>query len=625
MYLDKLKINSFRKYKELTVRFNSGLNLLVGENDSGKTAIVDAIKYVLHTQSFEYVRPNYEDFHLEIGRDENERSDSFSIECFFKGFKDVEAKSFIEWLGVDEEGAYYLKVWLIATRKNGKVYYDLKAGPDEEGTQITGEARDLLRTTYLKPLRDAESELTPKRGSRLSQILDNHDEFTDKENHRLKRIMNLTNKAIERFFTRYDGKDILQDINNYLSSFSLEANQLNSKFQVSENSLKSILEKLSLKLFNHETSENNIQGLGSNNLLYIAAELLLLKKLEFSGLKLGLIEEVEAHLHPQTQIRLIEAIQSVAESNHIQFILTTHSPNLASKVKLNNLIVCRNGSAYPMGSCYTKLSKGDYFFLERFLDSTKANMFFANGVILVEGDAENILLPTIAKKINLDLSKHGVSIVNVGSTAFLRYANIFLRQADREFNLRVSLITDVDVKPFETIPKQTKKVELTPKIGLEKATYKDVELTEQEVEANRLNTITKKRSLYPLPIKSFIAPHWTLEYSIARSVLSKPFWSAVYLCWKTKGKDYVYMLDDKLKFTREAEQQYSEWVRDKLSADEIAYNIYKETLLNKKLSKAVVAQVFAQILDEGGSLNIKSDQDLKYLVHAIEYATGSTS
>ncbi|NOR45342.1 MAG: AAA family ATPase, partial [Candidatus Delongbacteria bacterium] len=394
MYLDSLRIINFRKFKDLEVKFNKGLNLIVGENDSGKTAIIDAVKYVLQTQSYEYIRPSYEDFHLEESKKEEERSTKFRIECIFSDFEDYEAKSFLEWLGIDDDKKYYLKIWYEATRKDTKVFYDIKAGADDEGTSVSGEARDFLRTTYLKPLRDAERELTPKRGSRLSQILDSHDQFKNKDKHRLKWIMKLTNKAIEKYFTNYEGKDLLDDINKYLSNFTLQSNQLNSKFIVSENSLKSILEKLALKLFNHDISENNIQGLGSHNLLYISAELLLLKKLEYSGLKLAMIEEIEAHLHPQIQIRLIEAIQEIGEKNNIQFILTSHSPNLASKIKLKNLIVCKNGQTYPMGDELTELDIGDYYFLEKFLDSTKANLFFANAVILVEGVAENILIPT---------------------------------------------------------------------------------------------------------------------------------------------------------------------------------------------------------------------------------------
>ena len=62
MYLKSLNLNNFRKFQNLQVEFTKGLNLLVGENDAGKTAIVDAIKYVLNTQSFDYIRPSYEDF-----------------------------------------------------------------------------------------------------------------------------------------------------------------------------------------------------------------------------------------------------------------------------------------------------------------------------------------------------------------------------------------------------------------------------------------------------------------------------------------------------------------------------------------------------------------------------------
>lgn len=80
----------------------------------------------------------------------------------------------------------------------------------------------------------------------------------------------------------------------------------------------------------------------------------------------------------------------------MQFILSTHSITLASKIKLANLIVLKGKEAFPMSSEYTKMTPDDYNFLERFLDATKANLFFARGLILVEGDAENLLVPAIA-------------------------------------------------------------------------------------------------------------------------------------------------------------------------------------------------------------------------------------
>jgi len=324
-----------------------------------------------------------------------------------------------------------------------------------------------------------------------------------------------------------------------------------------------------------------------------------------------LIEELEAHLHPQAQMQVIEKLQT--EINK-QLILTTHSPNLASKVKLENLIICNKGKAHPMGSSYTKLESGDYYFLERFLDATKADLFFAKGILLVEGAAENILLPTMARVLGKNLTDYGVSIVNVGGVAFLRYANIFLREQNPQMEVKVSLITDVDVQPIECKP--TKKVN-----GIKGEMASDI------LESKRIDTIEEKKSKYDEPIKSFIAPYWTLEYTIALSCLSKLFNQAVYICWKSKNRDYVYTNDEKRQYIVDANIEYDNWVTNGQSIEIIAFEIYNNRL-NKgtnKLSKAVVAQVFAQLLDEVDltSYDIRNDDKLKYLVDAINYATGT--
>jgi putative ATP-dependent endonuclease of OLD family len=614
MYLKSLNITNFRKFQSLQVKFTKGLNLLVGENDAGKTAIIDAIKYILHTQSFDYIRATYEDF-FSPSDNEAHRTDNFYIECIFEDLKPHEASSFLEWLGFYDDGTCYLKIWLSAKRKDRKIFYEVRAGADDEGSQLSGEARDYLRATYLKALRDAESELAPKKGSRLSQVLDNHELFEDKESHKLKEIMETTNSEIETYFSDPDGGKNLKDaLNSYLKDFSLASNQLESKFSMSGSSLKSILEKLGLKIFN--TSENNTQGLGSHNLLYIAAELLLLKKAGYAGLKLGLVEEIEAHLHPQTQIKLIEAIQSIGDRNDIQFIMTTHSPNLASKIKLENLIVVKNANAYPMGNEYTQLDKGDYYFLERFLDSTKANLFFANGVIMVEGDAENILLPTIAKSLGKNLSDYGVSIVNVGSVAFLRYSKIFLRKSEPHFTVPVAIVTDVDVKPFES------------KVQVDDGSGGKRDKTQTEVETDRQNSISTKNVKFDEEKnKSFIAPYWTLEYTLALSCLSKLFYQAVYICKKKKSQDYVYTESEKSTYILEADAEYDSWVTSGKEIEEIAFIIYNDTMTKQTnpLSKAVVAQVFAQILNETNlsTYPLGTDNKLKYLIDAINYVTSN--
>lgn len=402
MYLSELKIWNFRKYGEhkgdqdqelsgysgLSLQFNPHLNILVGENDSGKTTIIDAVKLILLTQSRDYIRITREDFHQTTEGDEQSRAIFFKIQCVFRDLSSEEASHFIEWLGVEKdsnnEDVFYLKVTMIAKRKGDSVYPETKAGPDEEGSLFFGEARDYLRLTFLKPLRDAENELIPSRNSRLSQILDSHKSFREKETHALLGIVEKANKDIKVFFdgknpdgtphTDLSGKDLIRQINDYLGKFFGEGKT--AGFNIADVHLKGILEKLSLKL------AFNKAGLGSHNLLFIAVELLLLEREEYTGLKLALIEEIEAHLHPQAQLRLIKYLQGLVESSESKFqlILTSHSTNLASEVSLENLIVCYKNKAFPMGSTYTKLRKGDYLFLERFLDVTKANLFFAKGV-----------------------------------------------------------------------------------------------------------------------------------------------------------------------------------------------------------------------------------------------------
>ena len=163
----------------------------------------------------------------------------------------------------------------------------------------------------------------------------------------------------------------------------------------------------------------------------MAAELLLLNETEV-GPKIALIEEIEAHIHPQAQLRVIKHFEKDVEDTNIQYIFTSHSPILAASVSLENIIFIYDSKAFPMKKGHTRLSNEDYDFLERFLDATKANLFFARGVIFVEGDAENLLLPAIAEVINRPLYKYGVSIINVGSLAFKRYSSIFIRNNEEK-------------------------------------------------------------------------------------------------------------------------------------------------------------------------------------------------
>jgi len=619
MYLSQIKLENFRIFHECTVTFLPGLNLIVGENDAGKSALVDAVKMILGTLSNDWTKVDEHDFHND--------SDTFGITCILKKLNPTEAAFFLEWLSFDDENDFYLKITLRAKKMaNGKPYYTIYAGADEDSGVLQGEAKEKLRVTYLKPLRDAEFELTPKRNSRFSQILDSFHTFQNKHDHPLVDIMKKANEDVISYFaTGSDGAVVQNMINNdYLANFSLTHNPLSSRIDISGNRLKSILEKLELRILNKNLNEN--LGLGSNNLLFIAAEMLLLKKEnDYTGLKLALVEEIEAHLHPQSQLNLIEFLEQQSDTLGFQSILTTHSNNLASKVSINKIILCKGGCAYSLHHDYTKLEIGDYEFLRRFLDATKANLFFANGVLMVEGDAENLLLPAIPEILEKPLYKFGVSIVCVSSTALLRYSKIFQRKNDELMGIPIACIADRDIPPKEAgdytyVLKTGKNAGQTRNLIDRK--------TEDEYEAEELAAIENKifDKYTGGDVKVFYTGTWTLEFEIAKSCLRKYLHQAI--SHAVASDDLEKNLDAPaiLALHQQCDAEISGWDSAGDSLDKIAVAIYAP-LVRKQASKAVVAQLFAQLIiaDKANILltTLKTDVYLKYIVDAIEYVTSN--
>ena len=572
MYLSNIKLWNFRKYvndtfniekPNLDLNFTEGLNVLIGENDSGKTAIIDAIKIVLKTHSYEYIKIEADDFY--------NNSDRLRIELKFKGLLNEEAKNFTEWLtweGQGENSTPILRVFYDVRRKDYKILpSEVKAGVDTEGYSLTAEAREYLKATYLRPLRDAENELISKRNSRLSQILLGDDIFKEKEiPHPLVEEFKNINNSIEDYFKDgAEGADIKKKIDSYIKGFYGEEKE--SLFEASKNDIKSILEKLSLSL----NGQKNV-GLGTLNRLFMAAELLHLNKENWEGLRLGLIEELEAHLHPQAQMQVIETLQ---KQDEVQLIITTHSPNLASKIKLKNLIICNGNNAFPMGKDYTELNEDSYVFLEKFLDVTKSNLFFAKGVILVEGWAEEILIPSLAKAIGIDLTAKGVSVVNIGNVGFDHYSKIFLRKNAPFMDIPVAVVTDCDVREYEENGNDYQK--------------------KNNIDSERETKISEIESKSSQNVNYFVAPHWTLEYSLFLSQsLTAKFQEIV--------KSIHKKIDKKVNFEE---------------------GLAMKLLKKGKLEKTEIAYKLANYLDSLENISLGESDTICYLKKAIKYAAGN--
>ena len=483
------------KHPSLDLSFTKGLNVLIGENDSGKSAILEAIKMVLKTHAYERLMWVKEDFY--------EGTDELRIELLIDGLTNSEAAHFTEWLGWtdgDSPRPILRLIYSVRLIDDKPMTSEIRAGMDESGTAIDSQAREYLKVTFLKPLRDAENELTAKKYSRLSQILGGHDLFKKGAYGKelFENYVATANQQIKQWFEDEVAEDgqlsnkeqIKGVIDGFLGSFIQKDTA--SSFSISGSHIREILEKLSLNL-----DGTTRPGLGTMNRLYMAAELLHLQKPGWNGIKLCLVEEEEAHLHPQAQMKVLETIQ---KQKGTQFIITTHSPNLASKVvlsedNLNQVVICKEGKVFPMGPTYTQLDKSDYEFLDHFLDVTKANLFFAKGIILVEGWAEEIILPAIAQGMGKDLTAHEVSIINVGSTAYMRYAKIFMRQNLESMGCKVAIVTDLDIRPND-----------------ENGRF------DAAIEAEKRTNITAQVDTTNYPDVSWhIAEHWTLEWCLNES------------------------------------------------------------------------------------------------------------
>ena len=661
MRLAEIRIENFRCFGEGERRFEMilqpGLTALVGENDSGKTAVIDALRFALGTTDQEWNRLEDSDFHVDPSSREVSRE--IRILCKFENLSLRDQRAFVEYLTYDKSASNDPILYVNWTAKDtgeirrGRPYRrtEVRSGKEGDGPQFDANARELLRATYLRPLRDAEQALSAGRGSRLAQVLlssrmikegDEHD--ITKPLHVRKHNLSILGiaKLIDELLREQKAvKRTRERVDSQLKELALTADTIRGIIKISgadapdEIRIRQMLEKLDLAL-----SVEGKPGLGSNNLLFMACELLLLA--EDEGSKLLLIEEPEAHLHAQRQLRTMKFLQDQAERQGVQVIVTTHSPNLASAIDLNNIVMIHNRRAFSLAKGQTMLKKSDYRFLQRFLDVTKANLFFAHAVVIVEGDAENILLPTLARLIRRDFTEHGVSVVNVGGIGLRRYARIFQRRdtdATGELDIPVACVTDMDVMP-DCAP-----VVLGLVSGPEDEKWKNQKRgwrakrdfdNETALERHRSRIEAKASGQ---KVKTFVSDEWTLEYDLALGPKNKEGVFTGGLAEDVFVAACLAANDDALNSGAKEKSEVESLARAKFTklkraattegacaAEEVLASHVYARFVRDRVSKPIAAQYLAEILQrkvENGELTPEQLRERlpSYLVRAIEYVT----
>lgn len=524
MFIKKVTLVNYRNFKGANFYFDKGINTIIGENASGKTNLFRAIRLLLDSSMPRYSLKLQEgDFNRSIGE---WRGHWIIISAEFDNIAKDEASQslFLHGTGNAENEVVSRATYSLIFRP--KSYIRQSLSKIDIGDRVALE--QILKTITLddyETILVGKSTVDLSDPSVYKKIIGDFDKiiFPEKLNHpelgvRLPNILNIPNEVCLTYIKAL--RDVVSDFHNNKTnplltllkrkSGEIKSNDfqpiadlvrnLNNEIENSPDicavnsdiattikdavgdtyapkgmSIKSSLSEeadelfQSLKLFVAESADGyegaiHEMSLGGANLLYLTLKLLEFKyqHANQSIANFLLIEEPEAHIHTHIQKSLFENIKY----NNTQIIYSTHSSNISeiSNIKNMNIIgfVDNNCEVFQPSK---SLSNEQCEFIQRYLDAIRSNLLFARSVILVEGDAEELLIPTLIKKvIGLSLDEIGISLINIRSTGFENVALLF---SDERIKKKCSIVTDLDEAFFDiTIPENADKddVEIKAKI-----------------------------------------------------------------------------------------------------------------------------------------------------------------
>ncbi|RJL21888.1 ATP-dependent nuclease [Pectobacterium polaris] len=533
MYISELVLVNYRNFKRSRFVFDKDINTIIGENGTGKSNLFRAIRFLLDDEmlyrayklggnDFSHDLDDWRGHWIIINIKFKNISHDESVQSIFLhegGAVDADSEKDVT------EASYNLifrpgiskrlelarlpigdKDTLVQVRNNisiddyevvftGRSFADFY--DQESYLKIVGDfdrvvfpskidSRDIgwtiskqmslskdISFTFIKALRDVIQDFNGNKRNPLLELLEIKSETLNDEDYEkiIENVISL-NREIESL---PDVIDVSKGIHSTIRETVGEAfspTKLSIKSQLPDEP-EELLKSLTLTI--SEGSENfdgtiSDMSLGGANLLYLTLKILKYKYLVNKGKVANfiLIEEPEAHLHTHIQ----KALFTKLNFKNTQILYSTHSTQIseASKVSKVNIISKTEGKDF-VDVCQpsTGLSGEEINKLERYLDAKRSNLLFAKKVILVEGDAEEIMIPALFSKFfGLTLDELGVTIVNVGSTGFKNIANIF---HDKRLRRRCAIITDLDSSLYSDIKKKDTKVLKTKKrkaLGSEK-------------------------------------------------------------------------------------------------------------------------------------------------------------
>lgn len=443
MYLSDIKIEGYRLFRNKQIlHLRKGLNVLVGENGCGKSTVIDAIRLLLNEDGYARNGISEEDFYSSV--DKKVRINHISIKGRFSDLSEDKRIEYITWLDKDYNAVLNIDIENKQDRRNN--YKKVIWGGEASNSVFEWEPLNDIQCVYLPALRDAEKTLIASRGSRLARLLVNLSQKTLEEKRKAGELMDIekdVNDFNEGLTKRPDIARANRLINDSLKNALGSVFTQTTKIQFGDVTFERIVQALRIVFFPGEIPvEENVyrnlfeNSLGYNNLIYLATILA-----EFEGLKenyssprILLIEELEAHLHPQIQIKVLKYLKEQAERNDIQIIITTHSTTIASTTPIENIIsfnMTKDGiKITSLIKCVR--NKQARQFINRWMDATRSTLLFSKGNILVEGLAEALLIPKFAEiylgKLNnvpKSLEEAGISVVNMNGIFFQYFMKLY--------------------------------------------------------------------------------------------------------------------------------------------------------------------------------------------------------
>ncbi len=473
MYLDKLTLNNFRSFAESEIPLRKDVTLLVGENNGGKSNVIDAIR--LLTAPLGGRRELYcETTDIRFGSAERK----FDLSATFAELSPGQQGRMISAATDAAISGCVFGLKYDETTRRFPIRPVLWAG-HQQGNPEPG-CHDMVRHVYLPPLRDAKRALASGNPTRIYALLNHFLEGGDPE-------------ALAKALRQGAESEILGKVGGAveigLSALTAGVRrQAASLGFASDEKLIDIARDLRFKLADHgiEPEDLRYSGHGYANLLYMATIAVELEKVNDADLTLFLVEEPEAHLHPQLQAAVLSFLDEQAEKSRkprpghqgpageLQVIVATHSPNLSAWVESKKLVFFRSFLPAPVGDApdledepqppagvpaeimpeiepnpvmpvgrrrrvtrciplaALALDPVERRKVDRYLDVTKSAFLFGGRVLLVEGIAEALLLPVMAKKIVLtdDADKlrlfRSAVFVPIDGVDFQPYAKLLL-------------------------------------------------------------------------------------------------------------------------------------------------------------------------------------------------------